>query len=49
MKKERKNAKKKIENFEQFPFPIEKATELLAYCNAEGKKISEIVLKREAK
>ncbi|GGZ50682.1 L-serine ammonia-lyase [Mesonia mobilis] len=47
VKKERKNAKKKIENFEQFPFPIEKATELLAYCNAEGKKISEIVLENE--
>jgi len=47
VKKERKNAKKKIENFEQFPFPIEKATELLAYCNAERKKISEIVLENE--
>ncbi len=47
VKKERKNAKRKIENFEQFPFPIEKATELLAYCHQEGKKISEIVLENE--
>ena len=47
VKKERKNAKKKIENFEQFPFPIEKATELLAYCHAEGKKISEIIKNKQ--
>ena len=47
VKKERKNAKKKIENFEHFPFPIEKATELLSYCNAEQKSISEIVLENE--
>ncbi|MBW2960512.1 L-serine ammonia-lyase [Mesonia aestuariivivens] len=47
VKKERKNAKKKIENFEQFPFPTEKATELLAYCKTENKKISEIVLENE--
>ncbi|SHI50928.1 L-serine dehydratase [Mesonia phycicola] len=47
VKKERKNAKKKIENFEHFPFPIEKATELLAYCKSEEKKISEIVLENE--
>ena len=47
VKKERKNAKRKIENFEQFPFPVEKATELLAYCHQENKKISEIVLENE--
>ncbi|MAN28834.1 MULTISPECIES: L-serine ammonia-lyase [Mesonia] len=47
VKKERKNAKRKIENFEQFPFPVEKATELLAYCHQENKKISDIVLENE--
>lgn len=30
-----------------FPFPIEKAEELLAYCKAEQKKISEIVYENE--
>lgn len=30
-----------------FPFPIGKASELLAYCNREGKKISEIVYENE--
>lgn len=47
VKEERKNAKKKMENFAHFPFPIEKATELLAYCKAENKPISEIVLENE--
>jgi len=47
VKEERKNAGKKIENFMQFPFPVEKATELLAFCKAEGKPISEIVLENE--
>ncbi|MBA3986467.1 MAG: L-serine ammonia-lyase [Flavobacteriales bacterium] len=47
VKKERKNAKLKREQFNTFPFPIEKATELLAYCKTEGKKISEIVLENE--
>ncbi len=47
VKKERKNAKIKKEQFSTFPFPIEKATELLGYCKAEGKKISEIVLENE--
>lgn len=47
VKKKRKNAKKKIENFEQFPFSIEKATELLSYCKSENMKISEIVLENE--
>ncbi|MGB8374836.1 MAG: L-serine ammonia-lyase [Salegentibacter sp.] len=47
VKKERKNAKKKMETFEDFPFPIEKATELLSYCKAENKSISEIVLENE--
>ncbi|GHC58027.1 L-serine ammonia-lyase [Ulvibacter litoralis] len=47
VKEERKRAKKKVELFSHFPFPIEKGTELLAYCKAEGKSISEIVLENE--
>ncbi len=30
-----------------FPFPIEKATELLAYCKEQNKKVSEIVYENE--
>ena len=30
-----------------FPFPIDKGTELLAFCKSEGKSISEIVLENE--
>ena len=30
-----------------FPYPIDKATELLDYCHREGKKISEIVYENE--
>lgn len=47
VKEERKRAKKKIENFSHFPFPTEKGTDLLAYCNANNKSISEIVLENE--
>ncbi|PKD16695.1 serine dehydratase [Salegentibacter salinarum] len=47
VKKERKNASNKMKSFLEFPFPIEKATELLAYCKAENKPISEIVLENE--
>ncbi|MEO2126806.1 MAG: L-serine ammonia-lyase [Christiangramia sp.] len=47
VKKERKNASKKIKNFQQFPFPIEKATELVDYCKTENKTISDIVLENE--
>ena len=47
VKKERKNASNKMKSFLKFPFPIEKATELLAYCKAENKPISEIVLENE--
>ena len=47
VKEERKRAKKKKEKFSHFPFPIEKGTELLAYCNAENKSISAIVLENE--
>ncbi len=47
VKEERKRAKKKIEKFSQFPFPTEKGTDLLVYCNAQDKSISEIVLENE--
>ncbi len=43
----RKNAKKKIEDFKLLPFPIQKGTELLSYCQKEHKTISEIVLENE--
>ena len=36
-----------MKKFMEFPYPIEKATELLAYCKAENKPISEIVLENE--
>ncbi len=47
VKEDRKREKKKIEKFSHFPFPIEKATELLSYCKTEGKSISQIVLENE--
>lgn len=47
VKEERKRAKKKEENFKDFPFPVDKATQLLEYCHQEHKKISEIVLENE--
>ncbi|MDR6300747.1 L-serine ammonia-lyase [Mesonia maritima] len=47
VKKARKNAKEKIEDFEHFPFPVEKATDLVKYCHQEGKQISDIVLANE--
>src|SRR5690606_8737218 len=47
VKEERKNAKKKLESFSQFPFPTQKGIELLEYCKNENKKISEIVLENE--
>ncbi|CAM3096658.1 L-serine ammonia-lyase [Flavobacterium frigoris] len=47
VKEERMNAKKKIEIKCAFPFPIDKAVDVLAYCKAENKKISEIVYENE--
>lgn len=47
VKEERKQAKKKLEKFKEFPFPIIKGTELAAYCRQENKKISEIVYENE--
>ena len=46
-KKERKNAKVNKATFRQFPFPVEKATDLIQYCTAENKSISAIVLENE--
>lgn len=47
VKKERKNAKKKEVEFGKFIYPVRKATELLEHCQAQNKKISEIVLENE--
>lgn len=47
VQEERKRAKRQIEKFSAFPFPIEKATELLNYCNSENSSISQLVLKNE--
>ncbi|MBG49417.1 MAG: L-serine ammonia-lyase [Pseudozobellia sp.] len=45
--KERKNAKKNLEDFHRFPYPVEKGSELIKHCNAQKVKISELVLKNE--
>ncbi len=47
VKEERENAKQNIEAFKAFPFPIEKGSELLAFCKQENKRIWEIVLENE--
>ncbi|GER59214.1 L-serine ammonia-lyase [Patiriisocius marinus] len=47
IQKERARKKRQIEKFNNFPFPIEKATEILEYCTAENITISELVLKNE--
>jgi L-serine dehydratase len=47
VQKERKRKLKKLEKFSNFPFPVEKATELLSYCKAENKSISQLVLENE--
>ena len=47
VKEERINAKKKIKIKCAFPFPIDKAEELLKYTFEENKKISEIVYENE--
>ena len=47
VKEERGNAKKKTEIKCAFPFPINKAAELLDYCTKEHQKISEIVYQNE--
>ncbi|WP_298486374.1 L-serine ammonia-lyase [uncultured Maribacter sp.] len=47
VKEELKKAKKNIEKFRQFPFPITTGAELLNFCKNENKSISEIVLENE--
>jgi len=47
VQEERKRSKIKQEQLKQFPFPVESGLELLAYCKAENKKISEIVWENE--
>ncbi|WP_281635316.1 L-serine ammonia-lyase [Flavobacterium marginilacus] len=47
VKEERENAQNKVAIKCAFPFPINKASELLAYCAKENKSISEIVYDNE--
>ena len=47
IQEERKRAEKKGHQFECFPRPVAKGTDLLAYCKNEGKPISQIVLENE--
>ena len=47
VKEERIVHQENVELKKEFPFPVEKATELLAFCKSEGKSISEIVLENE--
>ncbi len=47
VKEERVNAKKKIEIKCAFPYPIDRAENLLEYCVSENKQISEIVMANE--
>ncbi len=47
IKEERKNAKKNIKVFNTLPYPIEKGSDLLAYCKEAKACISEIVLENE--
>ena len=47
VREERVNAKRKKEEFRNFPFPVRKGSDLLAYCRQEGKSVSAIVLENE--
>lgn len=47
VKEERRIAKRKLEKFKEFPFPIVKGTDLTKYTTEQGKKISEIVYENE--
>jgi L-serine dehydratase len=47
VKEELTHSKENIAIQKSFPFPIQKATELLDYCLSENKSISEIVLQNE--
>lgn len=41
------NAQENLAQFNNFPYPIAKATELLDFCKKEGRSISELVLENE--
>jgi L-serine dehydratase len=47
VQEERKRAAQKMLDFECFPRPIEKATDLLGYCLRENRQVSDIVLENE--
>jgi L-serine dehydratase len=47
VKEERKNAKRKLIAFNNFPHPVQKGTELLEHCKRDNKMISEIVMDNE--
>lgn len=47
VKEELYHPKDNLDIIKQFPFPIQKGTELLNFCHAEQKTISEIVLENE--
>ncbi|AUP77512.1 L-serine ammonia-lyase [Flavivirga eckloniae] len=47
VKEERKNSKKNFEIKCTFPYPIDKGTELLQFCDTLNKSISEVVLENE--
>lgn len=47
VQKERKNASRKLQKFNTFPYPVESGNQLLEYCKNENKQISEIVLENE--
>jgi len=47
VKEDREHSKENKEIKGTFPYPIDKAAELLAYCQKENKKVSEIVYENE--
>ena len=47
VKEERENAKKKFEIKCSFPYPIDKGTDLLAFCKTLNLPISQVVLENE--
>ena len=47
VKENEEKQEKTGKELKKFPFPIDKAQELIAYCRKEGKKISEIVYENE--
>ncbi len=47
VKEERIKAKKNLEVFQKFPFPIQNGVQLLEYCTSQNRSISELVLENE--